>query len=159
MFYEKKIYKSNELKLLWGSDGNTFKKRLYYQLKTNKFIKIRRGIYVVFDQLYNLKESDYRMIANSIYIPSYVSFETVLRDEGVIFQRYTSIFVACKYTKTITISYNGILPDLFREEQGIVAEGELINSQIFQATRVLAKHDANYMPPEIKAALAKKVNS
>ena len=68
-------------------------------------------------------------------------------------------FKVTDYTKTITISYNGILPDLFREEQGIVAEGELINSQIFQATRVLAKHDANYMPPEIKAALAKKVNS
>ena len=65
--------------------------------------------FVVFDQLYNLKESDYRMIANSIYIPSYVSFETVLRDEGVIFQRYTSIFVACKYTKTITIPvYKGL---------------------------------------------------
>jgi len=68
-------------------------------------------------------------------------------------------FKVTDYTKTITISYTGILPDLFREEQGIVAEGELVNQKVFQATRVLAKHDANYMPPEVKAALAKKVNS
>lgn len=60
---------------------------------------------------------------------------------------------------TITVLYTGILPDLFREEQGVVVEGQLIDKQYFQASRVLAKHDANYMPPEVKAALAKKVNS
>ena len=66
-------------------------------------------MYIVADQLYNLEESDYRMVANSIYIPSYISLETVLRDEGVIFQRYISIFVACKYKKSLTIP---IHPDL-----------------------------------------------
>lgn len=109
MFYEKRIYKSSDLKILRGSEGNTFKKRLSYQLKTHKLLKIRRGIYIVADQLYNLEESDYRMVANSIYIPSYISFETVLRDEGVIFQQYVSIFVACKYKKSLTIP---IHPDL-----------------------------------------------
>jgi cytochrome c-type biogenesis protein CcmE len=68
-------------------------------------------------------------------------------------------FKVTDYNKTITINYTGILPDLFREEQGIVAEGELNDKQGFQATRVLAKHDANYMPPEVKAALAKKVRT
>lgn len=68
-------------------------------------------------------------------------------------------FKVTDYEKTITVTYSGILPDLFREEQGIVAEGELINNQSFRATRVLAKHDANYMPPEVKAALANKVKN
>lgn len=58
------------------------------------------------------------------------------------------------YQNTIEVAYQGILPDLFREEQGIVAMGKLIDRQHFKATEVLAKHDENYMPPEVKAALA-----
>jgi len=68
-------------------------------------------------------------------------------------------FKVTDFTKTVTVLHTGILPDLFREEQGVVVEGQLLDNQRFQATRVLAKHDANYMPPEVKAALAKKVNS
>ena len=63
------------------------------------------------------------------------------------------------FDRAITISYTGILPDLFREGQGVVVEGTLMDNQHFKASRVLAKHDANYMPPEVKAALAKKVHS
>jgi cytochrome c-type biogenesis protein CcmE len=68
-------------------------------------------------------------------------------------------FKVTDFPKTVTVLHTGILPDLFREEQGVVVEGQLLDNQRFQATRVLAKHDANYMPPEVKAALAKKVNS
>ena len=68
-------------------------------------------------------------------------------------------FKVTDYDKTITISYEGILPDLFREGQGIVAEGELIDRHHFRATRVLAKHDEKYMPPEVKAALVNKVKN
>ena len=71
--------------------------------------------------------------------------------------------------KTITVQYTGILPDLFREGQGIVAHGRLQEDQLFVAAEVLAKHDENYMPPEVADALkathdaatgnnAKKVN-
>jgi cytochrome c-type biogenesis protein CcmE len=83
-------------------------------------------------------------------------------EKGSITRAKTGLEVRFKvtdYDKTITIIYSGILPDLFREEQGIVAEGELIDNQHFQATRVLAKHDANYMPPEVKEALAKRVKN
>lgn len=83
-------------------------------------------------------------------------------EKGSILRSKNSLNVQFKvtdYNKTLSISYIGILPDLFREEQGIVAEGELVNLKLFKATRVLAKHDANYMPPEVKAALAKKVQS
>jgi cytochrome c-type biogenesis protein CcmE len=68
-------------------------------------------------------------------------------------------FKITDFTHTVSVSYTGILPDLFREGQGIVAEGMALNNQEVKATQVLAKHDANYMPPEVKAALAKKVNS
>ena len=57
--------------------------------------------------------------------------------------------------ETITIQYTGILPDLFREGQGIVALGELGKDQMFVASEVLAKHDENYMPPEVADALQK----
>lgn len=57
--------------------------------------------------------------------------------------------------KQVTVQYTGILPDLFREGQGIIANGELGDNGIFVAQEVLAKHDENYMPPEVAEALKK----
>lgn len=54
---------------------------------------------------------------------------------------------------SIEIRYEGVLPDLFREGQGIVAQGRLTDSGVFQADEVLAKHDENYMPPEVADSL------
>lgn len=62
-------------------------------------------------------------------------------------------FMTTDYANDVPIHYVGILPDLFREGQGIVVEGSVDGSGIFQASRVLAKHDENYMSPEVKAAL------
>ena len=56
----------------------------------------------------------------------------------------------------VQLEYAGILPDLFREMQGIVAEGRLNEQGVFVADQVLAKHDENYMPPEVEAALKPK---
>ncbi len=53
------------------------------------------------------------------------------------------------------VTYTGILPDLFREGQGVIAEGALAEDGTFKATRILAKHDENYMPPEVAKALEK----
>ena len=58
------------------------------------------------------------------------------------------------YQKTVTVTYDGILPDLFREGQGVVALGKLKDG-VFVAEEVLAKHDENYMPPEVAASLKK----
>jgi cytochrome c-type biogenesis protein CcmE len=55
--------------------------------------------------------------------------------------------------KSVSIQYTGILPDLFREGQGIVAHGKMRDDGVFVADEVLAKHDENYMPPEVAAAL------
>lgn len=56
---------------------------------------------------------------------------------------------------TVQVSFTGILPDLFREGQGIVAMGQLDGDGVFVASEVLAKHDENYMPPEVAEALEK----
>lgn len=63
------------------------------------------------------------------------------------------MFVTTDYSHDVEIYYSGILPDLFREGQGIVAEGSLDANGTFIASRVLARHDENYMSPEVKAAL------
>lgn len=55
--------------------------------------------------------------------------------------------------RTVGVSYTGILPDLFREGQGIIAIGKLSNVGTFEASEVLAKHDENYMPPEVAESL------
>lgn len=68
-------------------------------------------------------------------------------------------FQLTDFKETVTVNYHGILPDLFREEQGIVALGELVDNQHFIAKEVLAKHDANYMPPEIRNSLTKTVQN
>ncbi len=67
----------------------------------------------------------------------------------------TTRFDVTDNAKTVTIEYTGILPDLFREGQGIVAHGKLNANGVFIADEVLAKHDENYMPPEVAATLKK----
>ncbi len=62
-------------------------------------------------------------------------------------------FTVTDTNKTIAVVYRGILPDLFREGQGVIAEGALGSDGVFTAREVLAKHDENYMPPEVAKAL------
>jgi cytochrome c-type biogenesis protein CcmE len=65
----------------------------------------------------------------------------------------TVSFVVTDTAKSIPVTYTGILPDLFKEGKGVVAEGKLGSDGLFIATQVLAKHDENYMPPEAASAL------
>ncbi|MCU7905542.1 MAG: cytochrome c maturation protein CcmE [Candidatus Thiodiazotropha sp. (ex Epidulcina cf. delphinae)] len=65
----------------------------------------------------------------------------------------TSAFSVTDNAEAVTVEYTGILPDLFREGQGIVAMGQLNQDGIFIASEVLAKHDENYMPPEVADSL------
>ena len=62
-------------------------------------------------------------------------------------------FETTDYAHAVPVEYEGILPDLFREGQGIVAEGSVDSQGVFSASKVLAKHDENYMSQEVKAAL------
>ena len=64
-------------------------------------------------------------------------------------------FVVTDFENEILISYSGTVPSLFAEEKGVVAEGKLNDKNFFIADRILAKHDENYMPPEIKKIIEK----
>lgn len=68
-------------------------------------------------------------------------------------------FRVTDFSNTVEVEYVGVLPDLFREGQGIVAEGQLSDSGHFKASSVLAKHDENYMPPEVKQVMKAKGTS
>lgn len=68
----------------------------------------------------------------------------------------TTLFLVTDYDGVVEVSYTGILPDLFAEGEGVVASGVLNSDGRFMATEVLAKHDENYMPPEVAAALEGK---
>ncbi|MDX1460796.1 MAG: cytochrome c maturation protein CcmE [Xanthomonadales bacterium] len=76
---------------------------------------------------------------------------SVRRDPGELEVR----FDLTDLDNELTVSYNGVLPDLFREGQGIIAHGRLNDAGVFVADEVLAKHDENYMPPEVQDSLAK----
>ncbi|MCK5664694.1 MAG: cytochrome c maturation protein CcmE [Thiotrichaceae bacterium] len=65
-------------------------------------------------------------------------------------------FALTDYENQVTVEFTGILPDLFREGQGIIAQGKMDANGIFQADEVLAKHDENYMPPEIAESMKQK---
>lgn len=64
-------------------------------------------------------------------------------------------FKITDYKNVVEVNYRGILPDLFRESKGIVVQGSLTDSNHFNAAEVLAKHDENYMPPEVRKTLQK----
>ena len=62
-------------------------------------------------------------------------------------------FIITDFKNEINVTYSGVVPNLFSEGKGVVAEGFLKDRNFFQASKILAKHDENYMPPEVKAAL------
>ena len=80
-----------------------------------------------------------------------VADDSVVRlDDGI-----TVEFVLTDHSENVPVRYTGILPDLFREGQGTVSVGKLTDDGFFVASKVLAKHDENYMPPEVAEALNK----
>ncbi|GAK45166.1 CcmE/CycJ protein [Tepidicaulis marinus] len=82
-----------------------------------------------------------------------VAEESVTRGEGTDVR-----FDVTDFAATVTVTYSGTLPDLFREGQGVVTEGVLGADGVFVADTVLAKHDENYMPPEVADALKRSGN-
>lgn len=86
-----------------------------------------------------------------IRVGGMVSKGSVVRAQGSLEVQ----FVITDFAKDVTVKYTGLLPDLFREGQGIIAHGELKDG-IFMADEVLAKHDEKYMPPEIAKTLKRQ---
>lgn len=101
-----KLYRSNktiltnkDLALIWGENNkNKLNAKTAYYVKQGSLIRLTRGVFAK-DNNFNAKE-----LATSLYFPSYISFETVLREAGIIFQHYDTVFVASQWPKTITIN-------------------------------------------------------
>ena len=122
-------------------------------------------IVVVFVVLKSLEENVvYFFSPTEIYNKENISFNKKIRvgglvKEGSITNNQTSVnFIVTDLNKEIIVSYSGSLPNLFSEGKGVVAEGKLKDKKYFIADKILAKHDENYMPPEVSKALEKAKN-
>jgi len=119
-------------------------------------------IYIV---LRSLEENVvYFFSPTEIYNKANISFDKQIRIGGLVKKNSVSKndisinFIITDLKKEIVVSYNGIVPNLFSEGKGVVAEGKLKDKKYFVADKILAKHDENYMPPEVSKALEKSNN-
>ena len=80
----------------------------------------------------------------------------MVKKNSISFSSNEVNFIITDFKNEINVIYKGVIPNLFEEEKGVVAEGFLKDRNFFMATKILAKHDENYMPPEVKAALEEK---
>ena len=80
----------------------------------------------------------------------------MVKDQSIIIKSDKINFIVTDFKNEINVSYSGSVPNLFAEGKGVVAEGYLKDRSYFNAVKILAKHDENYMPPEVKEALEDK---
>jgi predicted transcriptional regulator of viral defense system len=129
----KTILTNKDLSMIWGdNDKNNLNSKIAYYVKQKNLIRLSRGIFA--------KNKDYepKELATSIYIPSYISFETVLREAGVIFQHYETIFVVSKWPKTMKV------------DKYTFAFRKLKDSVLFNATGII--HKDNYSIATVERA-------
>ena len=81
----------------------------------------------------------------------------MVKKNSLIIKEEEINFIITDFNNDLNISYSGTVPNLFSEEKGVVAEGKLQDKTFFIADRILAKHDENYMPPELKNIMKKNV--
>ena len=120
---------------------------------------------VVFVVLKSLEENVvYFFSPTEIYNKENISLNKKIRigglvKEGSLTNNQKSInFIVTDLNNEIMVSYSGLLPNLFSEGKGVVAEGKLKDKKYFIADKILAKHDENYMPPEVSEVLEKANN-
>ena len=80
----------------------------------------------------------------------------MVKDQSITINRENISFIITDFKNEINVSYSGTVPNLFKEGKGVVAEGFLKDKSFLIADKILAKHDENYMPPEVKEALEGK---
>ena len=120
---------------------------------------------VIFVILRSLEENVvYFFSPTEIYNKANISFDKQIRIGGLVKKNSVNKndtlinFIITDLKKEIVVSYNGIVPNLFSEGKGVVAEGKLKDKKYFVADKILAKHDENYMPPEVSKALEQSNN-
>ena len=129
------------------------------------FLSVISAALIIFAILRSLEENVvYFFSPTEIYNKANLSLNKKIRVGGIVKinsvnKNKTSInFIITDFKKEIVVSYNGLVPNLFAEGKGVVAEGKLKDKKYFVADKILAKHDENYMPPEVNEALEKSDN-
>jgi len=140
--------------------GKKVKLRIYFLV----LFSILAAIFI-FIVLKSLEENVvYFLSPTEIHNKTDISLDKKIRVGGLV--KINSIrkdeksinFIITDLKKEIFVSYNGLVPNLFSEGKGVVAEGKLKDKKYFVADKILAKHDENYMPPEVNKALEKPNN-
>ena len=137
------------------------KKRIY--LISLFFITIATSIYLILWALrdnivffYSPSEIQQKINLKEIDEMSKLRLGGMVKESSIEQLNNGSInFIITDFDKEMVVFYKGIIPDLFKEQQGVIAEGSINNEGIFIANSILAKHDENYMPPEVQDALKK----
>ena len=129
------------------------------------FILLFLTALILFLVLRSLKENVvYFLSPSEVYNTTNISSKEKIRIGGLVKENsirkkdMSVIFVITDLKKEIVVSYKGLIPNLFSEGKGVVAEGMLMDKKYFIADKILAKHDENYMPPEVSKALEKSNN-
>ena len=135
--------------------GKKVKLRIFYLISLLVFISI-----IIFFILKSLEDNVvYFFSPTEIYNKSDVSLNKKIRLGGLVKEGSTEknnssvSFIITDLKNEIIVTYKGILPNLFAEGKGVVVEGKLKDKKYFIADKILAKHDENYMPPEVKKAI------
>lgn len=142
-----KLYKSpktvlttKEIALLWQEKNkNNLKSKIAYYVKRNGLKRLRGGIFAK-DEKYNIKE-----LAISIYTPAYISFETALREEGVIFQHHNAVFAASYLSKEVKCGNNKIVFRKLKDKILMNNSGILNKGNFSQASKERAFLDTIYL--------------
>ena len=137
------------------------KKRIY--LISLFFITIATSIYLILWALrdnivffYSPSEIQQKINLKEIDEMSKLRLGGMVKESSIEQLNNGSInFIITDFDREMVVFYKGIIPDLFKEQQGVIAEGSINNEGIFIANSILAKHDENYMPPEVQDALKK----
>jgi len=137
------------------------KKRIY--LISLFFITIATSIYLILWALrdnivffYSPSEIQQKINLKEIDEMSKLRLGGMVKESSIEKLNNGSInFIITDFDREMVVFYKGIIPDLFKEQQGVIAEGSINNEGIFIANSILAKHDENYMPPEVQDTLKK----
>jgi len=136
----KTVFTTKDIALIWSiRDINNLKSKIAYYVKKGNLTRLRRGIFIK-DKNYNLKE-----LVTSIYIPSYISFETVLREEGVIFQHHKAVFAASYLSREIKCDNKKIIYRKLKDEILLNNSGIIMNEKFNVASRERAFMDMIYL--------------
>ena len=93
---------------------------------------------------------------NNLSLDKKMRLGGMVKKNSIVVNKKEIKFIITDFQNEIIVSFNGSVPNLFSEEKGVIAEGKLRDKKFFIANRILAKHDENYMPPELKDITKKK---